>query len=311
MDNSSSANIEAEPYWSLSDGITMASGLSVKIERFSLESTMVLPFELQDSPLFFGFQVAGSVRSNFCHGQQKRAMEFVPGSNGIGYYPEVAGTLEYMHAKDNCSVTILVRPELLARYLEYEAQSPPREFVNVLETRRGAGFFRLLDNTPTKQMLLRRILEYAHSRTYKMMFLEATCLELVALQLEECIRGDSPHPRVALSPSDVERIRAARDLLVSNLDDPPTTLELARQVGINDFKLKQGFREVFGNTLFGYFRDYRLDKARSRLDEGEMNVSAAAYSVGYVNLSHFSKAFHRKFGVKPKEYLRSRSLRSN
>jgi len=300
-----------EPYWSLSDTVSLASGICLKVERFALKSNTVLPFELNDSPLFFGFQIAGQTRSSFTHGGPKQPVEFAPGSNGVGYYADAAGELEYMRGKENCSVSILVRPELLAQYMECENVRHTRELDDVIEARKGTVFFKRLDTTPAKQLLLNRVLNYSNAQPLKRMFLEAACLELIALQLEECLQTKSDRRRMALTPSDRERIHAARDLLLSDLENPPTTLELARQVGINDFKLKQGFREVFGKPLYRYFRDYRLDKARFYLDEGEMNVSAAAYRVGYINLGYFSKAFYAKFGVRPKEYLQSRSHRCN
>jgi AraC-like DNA-binding protein len=79
-------------------------------------------------------------------------------------------------------------------------------------------------------------------------------------------------------------------------------IELARQVGLNDFKLKQGFRQVFGTSAFKYLHDYRLEKARQILALGEMKVEEVALRVGFNSRSYFALAFRQKFGLNPKQY---------
>ncbi|NJK75120.1 MAG: helix-turn-helix transcriptional regulator [Microcoleus sp. SU_5_6] len=96
---------------------------------------------------------------------------------------------------------------------------------------------------------------------------------------------------------------------MSNIESPPSLLELAKKAGINDYKLKIGFREVFGTTVFGYLRNQRMEQARQLLLEQQMNVSEVAQTVGYASLSQFSTAFKHYFGITPKTYQKdSRSL---
>jgi AraC-like DNA-binding protein len=80
-------------------------------------------------------------------------------------------------------------------------------------------------------------------------------------------------------------------------------MELARIVGINDCKLKAGFRQVFGTTVFGYLHDCRMERSRQLLEAGEMSVTEAARAVGFVSRGHFAAAFKRRFGVNPSAYV--------
>jgi AraC-like DNA-binding protein len=64
------------------------------------------------------------------------------------------------------------------------------------------------------------------------------------------------------------------------MEAPLSLPELAGYAGINETKLKRGFRKVYGTSVFGYLRNQRLDKARILLETGDMNVSEVAYSVG-------------------------------
>ena len=108
------------------------------------------------------------------------------------------------------------------------------------------------------------------------------------------------------SPSgETERqLLAARLHLDEHLLHPPTIVQLARIVGINDFALKRGFKERFGTTLFGYVRQRRMEQAWLNLGEG-MSVAAAALQVGYECPRCFADAFRRHYGVLPSESARS------
>lgn len=114
----------------------------------------------------------------------------------------------------------------------------------------------------------------------------------------------SPQSSV-LRPDDIERLHHAKEILISNLDNPPSLLNLARLVGINDRKLKQGFRQVFGTTVYGYFQEYRMRQAKRLLAEGSLNVTEVAYAVGYTSPSRFCDAFKRQFSITPKFYQTS------
>ena len=101
----------------------------------------------------------------------------------------------------------------------------------------------------------------------------------------------------------IEKIYQAKEILLSNLENPPSLMELARQVALNDFKLKRGFRQVVGTSAFKYLHDYRLEKARQLLVSGEMNVEEVAFKVGFDSRSYFALAFRKKFGLNPKQYF--------
>jgi len=104
---------------------------------------------------------------------------------------------------------------------------------------------------------------------------------------------------------DRERILFARDYVIRHIADPPGLLELSRLAGINDFKLKKGFKEVFGQPVFAYLADVRLEMARTELMNKDKPVTEIAFELGYSSLQHFSSAFKKKFGVSPKRYGRT------
>jgi len=101
----------------------------------------------------------------------------------------------------------------------------------------------------------------------------------------------------------VRKIKNAKEHLLKNMDSPPGLKALAKLSGLNEFQLKMGFKEIYGNTVFGYLLDHKLDQARILLDTGKLKVNEVAFQIGYSNPSHFIAAFRKKFGITPKKYL--------
>jgi AraC-like DNA-binding protein len=144
------------------------------------------------------------------------------------------------------------------------------------------------------------------------LYYEGLALELMGSLLHECF-SESTRCRknsAGLSPQEIERVKAVRDVLLADLENPPSLSDLAVGVGMSDTKLKRSFRAVFGKPIFRFYRDHRLEKAREYLENGDMNVSEAAYRIGYLSLGHFSRAFSERFGITPKKYLIERQRKN-
>ena len=136
------------------------------------------------------------------------------------------------------------------------------------------------------------------------MYLQGKVFELMALQLKTLEQNSNlTSCKHKLKQEDIERIYYAKDILLARWQNPPSLLELAREVGLNDYKLKIGFRHCFKKTVFGILQDYRMEQARQLLAQGSITVTGIARIIGYRNRSHFAAAFKRKYGVNPSAYL--------
>ncbi|AFZ28785.1 transcriptional regulator, AraC family [Gloeocapsa sp. PCC 7428] len=155
--------------------------------------------------------------------------------------------------------------------------------------------------TPAMQLALEQILHCPYQGVLKQMYLESKSVELLVLYINQVQSNSRITSKIRLQSDDVDRIHEAKKILIQQIDNPPTLLNLARQVGLNDRKLKQGFRQVFNTTVFGYLHHYRMEKARQLLLE-QRSISAIAAAVGYASPTAFNAAFRRKFGTSPKAY---------
>jgi AraC-like DNA-binding protein len=147
--------------------------------------------------------------------------------------------------------------------------------------------------------LIRNIVQCRYSAGLKKMYLLSKSIEFLVLQAEASNATFLPAYQYLKTAHDEACIRYARDYIMGHLEMPPSLSELARIVGINEYKLKRGFKEVFGNTVFGYLTDARLDIAKNDLLESKKPVADIAAALGYSSLQHFSYAFKKKFGYSP------------
>ncbi|HVI46410.1 MAG TPA: AraC family transcriptional regulator [Chitinophaga sp.] len=133
----------------------------------------------------------------------------------------------------------------------------------------------------------------------KQLFLQSKCIELLAMQAEAVEAVAHPEDkRVLKSGYEKDCILYAREYLLEHLTDPPSLQELATLAGTNTFKLKNGFRELFNTTVFGYLNEVKLTQARELLLSG-FTIKDVADQLGYSSVQHFGTAFRKKFGVSP------------
>ena len=160
--------------------------------------------------------------------------------------------------------------------------------------------------SPAIKVLLTQFFSCSKSGPALALFLRGKALELLAEIVEhighECgICRKAPEQDV-FSARDVGRIREARHILYANMAAPPSLPALAGMVGLNLTKLKAGFHAVYDKAPFRCLHEERMKRAGSLLAGGEVNVSQAAWAVGYSSVGHFSAAFDKFFGVRPKTY---------
>lgn len=105
-----------------------------------------------------------------------------------------------------------------------------------------------------------------------------------------------------LNNVDAERLFAVRDTMLSDLSSPPLIPTLASTVGMSETKLKTLFKQTFGDTIYNYYQKLRMEEAAFLLKQAGYSVSEVGYQLGFTNLSHFSRLFHRYYGSTPKKY---------
>lgn len=149
--------------------------------------------------------------------------------------------------------------------------------------------------TPEMQTVVDQVFGLRYEGKAKMMFFRSQMTVLLAHFFGQL----SSMKEEVVKDEEREKLYLAKQILTENLDTPPSLSELSRQIGLNSFKLKKNFKELFGVPVFKYLQNERLTKAHDLLKKGDTTIQEAAWHVGCDSLSSFSNAFAKKFGFRP------------
>lgn len=164
----------------------------------------------------------------------------------------------------------------------------------------------LSDPWGTIDIAIQKIIDEIKINPYKSglknLFLMAKVMELLVVCVDNYHQIKKESYKYIKTKSDKERIVAARDFINGRVTDPPTLAEVARSVGLNEYKLKVGFKEMFRQTLFGYLTERRLNLASQYLLNTDTTVAELAHQLGYSSPQHFHMQFRKYMGVTPNEW---------
>lgn len=169
----------------------------------------------------------------------------------------------------------------------------------LLHPTQSEEFFRATITPKMKTMII-EMGTHSYKGHLMSVYLEAKAMELFLMQIQELDRQTSPK-KCKLSSYDIACLHDAKNFIEQHFNQYISIVGLAQQVGINQTKLKAGFKELFGNTVFGFIRDLQMEKARYLLLDEKRYVSEVADIIGYKHAHHFAAAFKRKYGVLPSE----------
>ena len=154
--------------------------------------------------------------------------------------------------------------------------------------------------------IIHDILSCRLSGTVRHIFLESKVMELLAVSFDEFFFENTEIGSAQdMDAQVVDRLKRAKEILDADIANAPTLAYLARMVSLNEYKLKTGFKKLFGMPVHAYVIDRRLEEARYLLETKRLRVTQAAQLVGYSELGQFAGKFRRKFGVSPSELLRA------
>lgn len=154
---------------------------------------------------------------------------------------------------------------------------------------------------PALQTVVNSILSEPVNPTFELFFLKIKAEELVCRLLME-LEKRNKQPVYSLNSRDIQAIYRVKERLLNHLNIPPLISQLAADAGMSPTKLKRLFKQIFGNSIFSYYQNVRMQEAARLLREEKLSVSETGYRLGFTNLSHFSRVFEEHIGMKPKRY---------
>ncbi len=157
-------------------------------------------------------------------------------------------------------------------------------------------------------MLLSQLYYYKNGGSINDLYAKAKVYELMALYFSKNEDSQLAQCPFLADEENVKKIRLAKTIIIERMAEPPSLEELSSEIDLSLKKLKEGFKQIYGDTVFGFLFDYKMEFARKLLGEGELNVNEVGLRIGYSTASHFIAAFKKKFGTTPKKYVLSQNL---
>lgn len=227
--------------------------------------------------------------------------EAVRESSGCVYYtPDRRGRFVQRGVCE--SLTVALRPDVLRGWIE-DTDAPLRRSLD------SGGYFQpgyRGEKLHQAVLAISRELRHPQAPTCDApgarLIREAQAMMLTGLFLET---GHADIGLASAATPQRQRLMAARDYLLADLARPPTLAQIAAETGLSAMRIKRGFRELFGHSVYGLFQQERMRDAQRRLRAGGVTVMEVAFDLGYSNPSHFAAAFRKQFGIGPGEYKRS------
>lgn len=155
------------------------------------------------------------------------------------------------------------------------------------------------DITPRMQTIIGSIRNEQVAGPMRGLLLQSRILELLALQLEQFHQNEAPS---AIPHGEAEKLHALKLYLDAHYLQDLSLTQLSRVCLLNEFKLKKGFKQLFGSTIFGYLKNLRMEHASRMLQNSAVTIEEVADVLGYEHAHHFSAAFKKHFGVNPSAY---------
>lgn len=241
---------------------------------------------------------------------------FLSGYFDCNIYPRFGGTRSYFSGSGispgytesyqvgqrfTC-MNVEIKPEVLDSFLMGNCQQSSHQVRQLFKGEDWKVAF-YPNVTPEIRAIAQQMWDAPYRGELKRLYLQAKVLELLVIYLD-LIADSSEQPRVSgLKSETIARLHYAREILETRLENPPSVLELAKQVGLSDRTLLRGFKQLFGTTVIGFSMQQRLKRAEHLLRQGDRTVSEVARLMGYGNLWYFASVFKRQFGITPSQCL--------
>lgn len=202
------------------------------------------------------------------------------------------------------SNTATINIEVDANYLNELFDLPEKSPVlqSLLENTQPLLFEQVI--YPSLQKIVDEIVNEPVDETFELFFLRIKAEELICRLLMELEKRNEKHI-YALNIHDIQTIYKVKEQMLAHLEIPPVITDLAVGANMSPTKLKRLFKQIFGNSIFSYYQEFRMKEAARLLREENMSVSDVGFELGFTNLSHFARVFKEHMGMNPKQYSKS------
>ncbi|RZJ72026.1 AraC family transcriptional regulator [Flavobacterium sp.] len=285
----------------------MGSQEVIKIEddfyliRFQNDASETYRAERQVSQGLIQFHYGLKGKAKFIFNQGTYALDLREEKSLLLYNPQKELPLNLELAPNSWVISVVISIKKFHALFSSEAEHIP--FLSA--GNQDKKYYNEADISPSMAIVLNQLFHFNLHPSIKNLYYRGKAYELLSLYFNRTEDPDAEQCPFLIDEENVLKIRKAKDIIIANMAEPPGLQELADQIGLNLKKLKTGFKQIYGDSVYAFLFDYKMEFARKLLEDGTHNVNEAGLKIGYSTASHFISAFRKKFGTTPKKYLMS------
>lgn len=257
--------------------------------------------EISNNIIQFHFCVKGSARFVFNEGRY--GIDILEEKSLLLYNPQHELPIHLEMHPNSTLVSILITIKEFHGLFSQEAN-----YITFLsKENRDKKYYKEGEFSPSMAIVLTQLINYNLNSSVKRLYFKAKAYELLSLYFNRNEDADIEQCPFLVDEGNVIKIRNAKDIIIARMAEPPTLVELSEEIGLNLKKLKEGFKQIYGDSVYSFLLDYKMEVARKLLESNQYNVNEVGSKLGYSASSHFIAAFKKKYGTTPKKYLMSLS----
>ncbi|MBC7642831.1 MAG: helix-turn-helix transcriptional regulator [Flavobacterium sp.] len=270
-----------------------------KLVRFQNDSNEIFQaqHEVTSGLIQFHFGLKGS--GKFIFNQGNYTLDLKEEKSLLLYNPQKELPLNLELAPNSWAISVIISIKKFHTLFSTEAN-----YITFLsDDNKDKKYYKEDNISPSMAIVLSQLFHYNLNPSIKNLYYKGKGYELLSLYFN---RNDDPNAEQCpflIDEDNVIKIKKAKEIIIANIAEPPSLQELADEIGLTLKKLKMGFKQIYGDTVYGFLFDYKMDYARKLLDSGSYNVNEVGLKIGYSTGSHFIAAFKKKFATTPKKYL--------
>lgn len=255
--------------------------------------------EIDSSFIQFHYCVKGS--SKFIFNEGRYALDIQDENSLLLYNPQRDLPIHLLVNPHSSLVSVLISIKKFHSLFSQEA-----DYITFLsDDNKDKKYYKDRKISPSMAIVLNQLINFNLNSSIKNLYFKGKAYELLSLYFNRSEDANIEQCPFLVDETNVIKIRKAKDIIISRMAEPPSLQELADEIQLSLRKLKEGFKEIYGDSVFSFLFDYKMEFARKLLESGSHNVNEVGLKVGYSTSSHFISAFKKKYGTTPKKYIMS------
>ena len=250
---------------------------------------------------FIQFHFCSKGQMNFSFNQGNYNFPLSDGHSMLLFNPQKTLPIDLELAPQTWLVSILIS---VTRF--HSLFSSDADHISFLSPENSSKkYYDTLPFTSSIAVVLSQVLQAKVHDSMKELYFKGKVYELLSLYFNKSEDPSLEQCPFLVDEENVQKIRRAKDIILERMTDPPSLENLSLEIGLSLKKLKEGFKQLYGDTVYSYLLDHKMEDARRMLDSQKFNVNEVSLKLGYSTASHFIVAFKEKYGTTPKKYIGS------